>query len=68
METITIPKTEYFDLINLYKKIAEKIEIIKQFEVSKQIQKKFDAYKYCGIISLPADALQIQKQMRDEWE
>ncbi|WP_375579489.1 hypothetical protein ABWH96_21250 [Marivirga tractuosa] len=31
-------------------------------------RKSFDAYKYCGAVKLNKDPLQIQKQMRDEWE
>jgi len=27
-----------------------------------------DAYKYCGVIDLIEDSLEIQKKMRDEWE
>ena len=30
--------------------------------------KKFDAYKYCGVLQLPASTLEIQKALRDEWE
>ena len=32
-----------------------------------QSLKKINAFKYCGIISLNEDALEIQKKMRDEW-
>lgn len=68
METITIPKKEYFELINLYQKIAEKIKKIEQYKDAKQTVKKLIASKYCGLISISDDALLIQKQMRDEWE
>ena len=27
-----------------------------------------DVYKYCGKINLKSDALQIQKELRNEWE
>jgi len=27
-----------------------------------------DVYKYCGKINLKTDALQIQKELRHEWE
>lgn len=27
-----------------------------------------DVYKYCGKINLKKDALQIQKELRNEWE
>ena len=68
MDVITIPKTEYLDLINLYHKITEKIQNIKQFETTKRVPKRLNAHKYCGVISITDDALNIQKQMRDEWE
>ena len=68
MDVITIPKTEYLDLINLYHTITEKIQKIKQFEVTNQTPKKLNAYKYCGVISITDDCLKIQKQMRNEWE
>jgi hypothetical protein len=29
--------------------------------------KGFDAYKYCGILSLKKEALIIQKELRNEW-
>jgi hypothetical protein len=28
----------------------------------------FDAYKFCGVISLEEEPLKIQKNMRDEWQ
>jgi len=31
-------------------------------------KKGLDAKKYCGIIHLKHDALQIQKELRNEWE
>lgn len=34
----------------------------------KEPKKHFDAYKYCGVISLKEDPLSIQKEMRDEWQ
>lgn len=27
-----------------------------------------DAYKYCGVITLAEEPLEIQKKLRDEWE
>ncbi len=30
-------------------------------------KKRFDAFKYCGVIKLKEDPLVIQKRMRDEW-
>ncbi|OQX96877.1 MAG: hypothetical protein B6I24_10595 [Bacteroidetes bacterium 4572_128] len=65
-----IPKDEYLALIQLYKEITEKIEKIKNYKTNKYLErKKINTYKYCGIISLPKDALNIQKEMRrDEWK
>ena len=68
METITIPKNEYLDLLNLYHKITKKIEKIEKMKISDYIKKKLDAHKYCGLISIDNDALTIQNQMRNEWE
>lgn len=30
--------------------------------------KGIDAFKYCGTINLQADAMTIQKDLRDEWK
>ena len=67
METITIPKAEYLDLIDLYQKMKLKFDIITE-QITKKGEKQIDAYKYCGTITIDKDALQIQKEMRDEWE
>ncbi len=37
METITIPKNEYFDLINLYFKIKQQISVITQYKSEKEL-------------------------------
>lgn len=66
METITIPKNEYLALMQLYKEITEKLERIKAYKTSKK--QKINTYKYCGVLSLSQDALNIQKDMRNEWE
>ncbi len=31
-------------------------------------RKKMDAKRYCGVIKLKEDPLDIQKKLRDEWE
>ncbi len=31
-------------------------------------RKGIDAYKYCGTIKLQADAMIIQKELRNEWK
>ncbi len=33
-----------------------------------QVAKGVDTKKYCGVIKLSEDPLEIQKKMRDEWE
>ena len=68
METITIPKKEYLDMIYLFQKIKEKFDLVVSFQSDKEDDLKIDAKKYCGVISLKEDALQIQKEMRDEWK
>lgn len=30
--------------------------------------KRFNAFKYCGVIKLTIDPLKFQRQLRDEWE
>ncbi len=30
--------------------------------------KGIDTHKYCGVLKLDEDALDIQKKLRDEWE
>jgi hypothetical protein len=32
------------------------------------LRKKLEAKKYCGVIKLKEDPLQIQKKLRDEWQ
>lgn len=36
--------------------------------LSKQKMKKFDALKFCGILKLEEDPLELQKRWRSEWE
>ena len=42
-------------------------------QINKQLgqmpsRKKLDAKKYCGVIRLKEDPLDIQRRLRDEWE
>lgn len=67
METINIPKQEYFDLLNLYKEISEKIKTIESYNLKSIMKKTFDAHKYCGLITFTEDPQKIQQQLRDEW-
>ena len=55
---------KYKDLKNNFIIIPEK-HIALGFEAKIQ---KINAFEYCGKIKLNKDALQIQKEMRDEWE
>ncbi|NPA67113.1 MAG: hypothetical protein GXO50_00740 [Chlorobi bacterium] len=67
METVTIPKDDYNELIELYKKILKKINKIEQIKKVETDIKKANVLKYCNTVSLKDDALKIQKQMRNEW-
>jgi len=33
-----------------------------------KFRKGFNAYKYCGVVSLKESPVRIQKRMRDEWK
>jgi hypothetical protein len=52
---ITIKKSDNLEKIN------EKLSSLSN-------TKGFDAHKFCGVLKLKKTPLQIQKQMRDEWE
>jgi len=54
-------------MVTIIKKGMDKKEIEKLFS-SFDGNKKFDAYKFCGIIQLKDDPMDIQKSMRDEWK
>ena len=60
METVTIPKTEYLDLISMYLKIKQRINIITQYKTEEDLLKEFydnklelseQAYKSGEVIS-----------------
>ena len=38
-----------------------------QKNAGRKAKRRFDAFKYCGVIKLKEDPLAIQKAMRDEW-
>lgn len=46
---------------------AKKNQIEKLIAALKK-EGKFDAFKHCGILKLKKTPLNIQKQMRDEWD
>lgn len=54
-------------MVTIIKKGIKKEDFDKKLSGLTSI-KKFDAYKYCGIIKLKEDPQSIQKRMRDEWE
>ncbi len=54
-------------MVTVIKKGFNKKELEKALTNLKS-KKKFDAYKYCGVIKLKEDPLKIQNRMRDEWE
>ena len=52
----------------LKKKSAKKdIEAIEK-KLWNNVQTGFNAQKYCGVVSLKASPMDIQKQLRDGWE
>ncbi len=40
----------------------------KLYQHHKSKVKQIDIYKYCGILKLDKDPVEIQKQLRDEWK
>jgi hypothetical protein len=48
--------------------IEEIRSLFLKMEEKKNLKKGFDAYKFCGTVRFNEDALEIQKQMRDEWQ
>jgi len=68
METITIPRNEYLELIDLYRRITQKIETIEKYQSKKSEIKKLNALKYCNAVLIQGNIMNIQKQMRDEWK
>lgn len=56
-------------MITLIKKGMRKKEIHSLLERHKKLNKKnIDLEKYCGIIELLEDPIEIQKKLRDEWK
>lgn len=54
-------------MVVVLKKGSDRKEIEKALSKVKS-KRKFDAYKYCGTVTLKKDPLEIQKEMRDEWK
>ena len=57
-------------MIAVLKRGAAKTQVNSLWEklLSRRAKEGIDAYKYCGVIQLKEDALDIQKKLRDEWE
>jgi hypothetical protein len=54
-------------MATIIKRKSQKRTLSKKF--NKSIESKgVDTRKYCGVIKLDRDALEIQKELRDEWE
>lgn len=53
-----------FDFMKLYNISFDEV----QLKIKELNQKKFDPNKYCGLIKTDKDALEIQKELRNEWE
>lgn len=52
-------------------KYGSKKEAIKRLleRLNQQTESKgIDAYKYCGVLNLEADPMDIQLKLRDEWK
>ena len=49
------------------KRFADKASIQKLLGTIPKIS-KFDSHKFCGILKLKKPPIDIQKQMRDEWQ
>lgn len=59
-------------MVTRIKKGASREEIkslLKKFQTrKKQREKSIDLKKYCGMLKLKQDPLEMQKSWRDEWE
>ena len=44
------------------------IKKAKEVLAERQVKKKFDAKKFCGVLKIDGDPLMIQKRLRDEWD
>lgn len=55
-------------MVTVIKKGMKKKQISLLLEKNKKSQsKKIDIEKYCGILKLKVDPLEIQKRIRNEW-
>ncbi|MDH5400290.1 MAG: hypothetical protein OEX02_19205 [Cyclobacteriaceae bacterium] len=57
----------YEKMVTVIKKGGSKKQLKDQIEKALKT-KGVDTHKFCGVIKLKEDPLEIQKRMRDEWE
>ena len=55
-------------MVTTIKKGASKEEIYSLLESHNKKSKGIDVKKYCGVLNLKEDPLELQKKWRDEWE
>ena len=55
-------------MVTVIKKGASAKSVKQKYEEHTKSSKKNDIRKYCGIISLKKDPVELQKIWRDEWE
>jgi len=54
-------------MVTVIKSSTSKAQIQKLLDKAMEV-KGVDTHKYCGVIKLKEDPLEIQKRLRDEWE
>lgn len=54
-------------IINKNTTKQEFVKLLASIKVNKKV-KGIDLSKHCGVLKLNKDALQIQKEMRNDWE
>ena len=55
-------------MVTVIKKGSSAKSVKQKIEKHINSKKKFDLKKYCGVISLKKDPLELQKEWRDEWK
>jgi hypothetical protein len=57
-------------MVTIIKQGASKKEIksLLEHHSKKKTKKGIDLNKFCGIINIPEDPMELQKKWRDEWE
>ncbi len=69
-KALTLQKTKKNQMTITLKHGSSKSKVKKLMEelLKRKSSKGVDTKKYCGVLSLNADALNLQKQWRDEWK